>query len=126
MALIPPQSVKPFVNRGKNDRNDAEAISEAASRPGMAQVPVKSAEQQANAVLLSARELLSRRRTQLVNALRGHAAEFGLVTAKGDKGVADLLAATRRSRACHPRQLTRLCCSAGKSLRSRQSRHTLT
>lgn len=93
VALIPPQYVKPFVKRSKNDRNDAEAISEAAARPGMAQVPVKSAEQQASAMLLSVRELLSRQRTQLVNALRGHAAEFGLVTAKGDKGVADLLEA---------------------------------
>ena len=93
VALIPPQYVKPFVKRSKNDRNDAEAISEAAARPGMAHVPVKSAEQQASAMLLSVRELLSRQRTQLVNALRGHAAEFGLVTAKGDKGVADLLQA---------------------------------
>ena len=93
VALIPPQYVKPFVKRSKNDRNDAEAISEAAARPGMAQVPVKSSEQQASAMLLSVRELLSRQRTQLINALRGHAAEFGLVTAKGDKGVADLLQA---------------------------------
>jgi transposase len=97
VALIPPQYVKPFVKRGKNDRNDAEAISEAAARPGMANVAVKSAEQQANALLLSVRELLSRQRTQLVNALRGHAAEFGLIAAKGGKGVADLLAAAQES-----------------------------
>ena len=97
VALIPPQYVKPFVKRGKNDRNDAEAISEAAARPGMARVAVKSAEQQANAMLLSVRELLSRQRTQLVNALRGHAAEFGLVAAKGDKGVTALLAAAQES-----------------------------
>ena len=97
VALIPPQYVKPFVKRGKNDRNDAEALSEAAARPGMAKVAVTSAEQQANAMLLSVRELLSRQRTQLVNALRGHAAEFGLVAAKGDKGVTDLLAAAQES-----------------------------
>ncbi|HLN08196.1 MAG TPA: IS110 family transposase [Xanthobacteraceae bacterium] len=97
VVLIPPQYVKPFVKRGKNDRNDAEAISEAAARPGMANVAVKSAEQQANAMLLSVRELLSRQRTQLVNALRGHAAEFGLVAAKGDKGVTELLAAAQAS-----------------------------
>ncbi len=97
VALIPPQYVKPFVKRSKNDRNDAEAISEAAARPGMAQVPVKSAEQQAAAMLLSVRELLSRQRTQLVNALRGHAAEFGLVAAKGDKGLAELIAAAQGS-----------------------------
>jgi len=90
VRLIPPQYVKPFVKRSKNDRNDAEAISEAASRPGMHTVPVKPAEAQAAAMLLSVRELLVRQRTQLVNALRGHAAEFGLVTAKGDKGLAEL------------------------------------
>lgn len=93
VRLIPAQYVKPFVKRGKNDRNDAEAISEAAARPGMASVPVKSAGQQADAVLLSVRELLLRQRTQLINALRGHAAEFGLVRPIGDKGVTQLKAA---------------------------------
>ncbi len=83
MQLIPPQYVKPFVRRGKNDRNDAEAISEATARPDMPSVPVRSAEQQAEAIVLSARELLVRQRTQLVNAVRGHAAEFGIVAAKG-------------------------------------------
>jgi len=83
VQLIPPQYVKPFVRRGKNDRNDAEAISEAAARPDMPSVPVRSAEQQAEAIVLSARELLVRQRTQLVNAVRGHAAEFGIVAAKG-------------------------------------------
>lgn len=82
VQLIPPQYVKPFVRRGKNDRNDAEAISEAAARPEMPSVAVKSAEQQAEAIVLSARELLVRQRTQLVNAVRGHAAEFGIVAAK--------------------------------------------
>ena len=90
VRLIPAQYVKPFVKRAKNDRNDAEAISEAASRPSMHTVPVKSAEAQASAMLLTVRELLVRQRTQLVNALRGHAAEFGLVAAKGDKGLAAL------------------------------------
>ena len=63
VQLIPPQYVKPFVRRGKNDRNDAEAISEAAARPDMPSVPVRSAGQQAEAVVLSARELLVRQRT---------------------------------------------------------------
>jgi transposase len=93
VRLIPPQYVKPFVRRSKNDRNDAEAISTAAAQPGMPEVPVKSAAQQAAAMLLSVRELLTRQRTQLVNALRGHAAEFGLIAAKGDKGLAELRAA---------------------------------
>ena len=82
VQLIPPQYVKPFVKCGKNDRNDAEAISEAAARPDMPSVAVRSAEQQAEAIVLSARELLVRQRTQLVNAVRGHAAEFGIVAAK--------------------------------------------
>lgn len=93
VQLIPPQYVKPFVRRGKNDRNDAEAISEAASRPGMPSVPMKSAEQQAAAIVLSARELLVRQRTQLVNAVRGHAAEFGIVAAKGANRLPALLEA---------------------------------
>jgi len=93
VRLIPAQYVKPFVKRGKNDRNDAEAICEAASRPGMHDVGIKSAESQGRAMLLSVRELLVRQRTQMVNALRGHAAEMGLVAAQGDKGLAALRAA---------------------------------
>jgi transposase len=92
VRLIPAQYVKPFVKRGKNDRNDAEAICEAASRPGMRDVAIKSAETQGRAMLLSVRELLVRQRTQMVNALRGHAAEMGLVAAQGDKGLATLRA----------------------------------
>jgi transposase len=92
VRLIPAQYVKPFVKRGKNDRNDAEAICEAAGRPGMHDVGIKSAETQARAMLLSVRELLVRQRTQTVNALRGHAAEMGLVAAQGDKGLAALRA----------------------------------
>src|ERR1700688_3760584 len=82
VRLIPPQYVKPFVKRAKNDRNDAEAISEAASRPSMSFVPVKSAEQQADSMVLKVRETLIGQRTQLVNTLRGHAAEFGVVAGK--------------------------------------------
>jgi len=92
VRLIPAQYVKPFVKRGKNDRNDAEAISVAASQPSIGSVPVKSAEQQAAVMLLSVRELLVRQRTQLINALRGHAAEFGVVAPLGEKGVAALQA----------------------------------
>ncbi len=69
VRLIPPQYVKPFVKRGKNNRNDAEAIGEAASRPTMRFVPVKSATAQAEAMDLTARDLLVRQRTQLVNAI---------------------------------------------------------
>lgn len=83
VRLIPPQYVRPFVKRAKNDRNDAEAISEAASRPTMRSVAVKTVEQQASAIILKHREMLVSQRTQAINALRGHAAEFGVVAAKG-------------------------------------------
>jgi transposase len=92
VRLVPPQYVKPFVKRGKNDRTDAEAISEAASRASMRFVPVKSVEQQAAAMVVSVRELLVKQHTQLVNAVRGHAAEFGVIAAKGTWHVAALLA----------------------------------
>jgi transposase len=84
--------VKPFVKRSKNDRNDAEAISEAASRPNMRTVPVKSADEQAAAIILKHRELMVNQRTQAINALRGHAAEFGVVAAKGCANITALLA----------------------------------
>ena len=93
VRLIPPQYVKPFVKRAKNDRNDAEAICEAAGRPGMRFVLAKSAEQQAQGMVLKVRETLVGQRTQLVNALRGHAAEFGVIAAQGDQPVGPLLEA---------------------------------
>lgn len=83
VRLIPPIYVKPFVKRHKNDAADAEAIAEAASRPTMRFVAVKSEQQQARAMIFRARDLLVRQRTQLINALRGHLAEFGIVVAKG-------------------------------------------
>ncbi|WP_288049277.1 IS110 family transposase [Acidiphilium sp.] len=92
VRLIPPQYVKPFVKRSKNDRNDAEAISEAASRPTMRTVPVKSADEQAATIIVKHRELLVNQRTQAINALRGHAAEFGIVAAKGCANITALLA----------------------------------
>lgn len=92
VRLIPPQYVKPFVKRAKNDRNDAEAISEAASRPTMRSVVVKTVDQQADGIILKHREMLVGQRTQAINALRGHAAEFGAVAAKGLTKVAPLLA----------------------------------
>ena len=91
VRLIPPQYVKPFVKRAKNDRNDAEAISEAASRPSMRFVPIKTIDQQAGGIILRHREMLVAQRTQAINALRGHAAEFGIIAAKGTVKVAALL-----------------------------------
>jgi len=92
VRLIPPQYVKPFVKRAKNDRNDAEAIREAASRPTMPSVAVKTVDQQADVIILKHREMLVSQRTQAINALRGHAAEFGVVAAKGTVNVTALVA----------------------------------
>jgi transposase len=92
VKLIPPQYVKPFVKRNKNDRNDAEAISEAASRPMMRMVPVKTADEQAATIIVKHRELMVHQRTQSINALRGHAAEFGIVIAQGCANITALLA----------------------------------
>lgn len=91
VKLIPPQYVKPYVKRGKNDAADAEALCEAMSRPTMRFVPAKSAEQQAGLMLMGVRDRLVRNRTQLANAIRGHAAEFGLSAAKGMAHVMPLL-----------------------------------
>jgi transposase len=83
VKLIAPQLVKPYIKRGKNDAADAEALCEAMSRPTMRFVPVKTAEQQAALMLVGVRDRLIRNRTQLSNAIRGYAAEFGLTAAKG-------------------------------------------
>jgi transposase len=91
VVLMPPQYIKPYVKRGKNDAIDAAAICEAMSRPGMRFVAVKSAEQQAALMLLKVRDLLVKQRTMLINAIRGHAAEFGVTAATGPVKVAELL-----------------------------------
>jgi transposase len=83
VRLIPPAYVKPFVRSHKNDAANAEAICEAAQRPNMRFVPVKSEEQQGAAAVFRVRELLIRQRTQTINALRGQPTEFGEVVPKG-------------------------------------------
>ena len=92
-VLMPPQYVKPYVDRGKNDAADAQAICEAMSRPKVQRrfVPVKEAESQAGQMLMGLRDQLVRRRTQLSNTIRGHAAEFGFVAAKGLAHIEPLL-----------------------------------
>ncbi len=92
VRLIPPAYVKPFVKRQKNDAADAEAICEAAMRPTMRFVPVKSAETQAAAMVFRIRELLIRQRTQAINALRGHLTEFGQIVPQGASNAARLIA----------------------------------
>ncbi len=91
VMLMPPQYIKAYVKRGKNDAIDAEAICEAMSRPTMRFVPVKTAEQQAALTMLGVRDLLVKQRTMLINAIRGYAAEFGVTAAKGPKQVTELL-----------------------------------
>lgn len=91
VKLLPPQYVKPYVKRGKNDAADAEAVCEAMSRPTMRFVPIKAAESQATLMLFGMRDRLIRNRTQLANAIRGYAAEFGLTAAKGMYKVESLL-----------------------------------
>jgi transposase len=91
VKLIAPQLVKPYVKRGKNDAADAEALCEAMSRPTMRFVPIKTAEQQAELMLVGVRDRLIRNRTQLANAIRGHAAEFGLTASKGIAQLVPLL-----------------------------------
>jgi transposase len=92
VRLIPPAYVKPFVKRQKNDARDAEAICEAAQRPGMRFVPVKDEAQQASAAVFRARDLLVRQRTQLINALRGLTAEHGWIAPQGRWKLTQLMA----------------------------------
>lgn len=92
VRLIPPSYVKPFVKRGKTDAADAEAICEAVSRKSMRFVPIKSADQQATAMILKVRELLVRQQTQATNALRAHLNELGIIAATGVAKVAQLIA----------------------------------
>jgi transposase len=95
VRLIPPPYVKPFLKRGKTDAADAEAICEAVIRKTMRFVPVKSADQQAAAMVLKTRELLVRQRTQAINALRAHLSELGIIAASGPAKVAKLIEIVR-------------------------------
>src|SRR3954449_6946620 len=92
VKLISPAYVKPFVKRQKNDRADAEAVCEAAQGPTMRFVALKSEDTQAAAVVFRTRDLLVRQRTQAINALRGHLAEFGVIAAKGPVHTSKLIA----------------------------------
>jgi transposase len=91
VRLMPPSYVKTYLKRSKNDANDAAAICEAVQRPTMRFVPIKTREQQAVLMLHRTRQLLVRQRTMLSNAMRGHLAELGILSAKGRHGTAALL-----------------------------------
>ncbi len=92
VRMMPPRYVKPYVKRNKNDAADAEAICEAVQRPTMRFVPIKTPEQQSVLMLHRTRHLFVRQRTTLINAIRAHLAEFGIVAGVGRHGVEQLLA----------------------------------
>jgi transposase len=91
VRLMPPAYVKPYVKRQKNDAADAEAICEAVTRANMRFVPTKTPEQQGGLVLHRARHLFIRQQTAVINAIRAHLGEFGIVAPVGRNGVEDLL-----------------------------------
>jgi transposase len=97
---MPPAYVKPYVKRQKNDATDAEAICEAVTRAIMRFVPTKTAEQQSGLVLHRARHLFVRQQTSVINAIRAHLAEFGIVAPVGRHGVEELLNVVDIARAC--------------------------
>jgi transposase len=92
VRLIPPAYAKQYVRRNKNDAADAAAICEAVSRPSMRFVPIKTVEQQADALAHKTRQLLVKQRTMTMNSLRGLMAEFGIVVPQGPRHVGQLLA----------------------------------
>jgi transposase len=107
VRLMPPAYVKAYVRRQKNDAADAEAICEAVVRPNMRFVPIKSAERQGVLVLHRTRELLVRQRTMLINAIRGHCAEFGLIAPQGARRSAELIEQVRQAETSRVPELAR-------------------
>ena len=122
VRLIPPAYVKPFVKRPKNDAADAEAIGEAAQRPTMRFVALKSEDTQAAAVVFRTRDLLVCQRTQAINALRGHLAEFGVIAAKGPVHTAKLIAALQDPAAALPQAARGILAVLVEELRSLDER----
>lgn len=109
VRLIAPAYVKPFVKRQKNDLADAEAIAEAAARPTMRFVAVKSAEKQASGMVFKTRDLLVRQRTQMINALRGHLAEYGVIAPHGVFHLSRLATEVRSASCRLPAAVVDLC-----------------
>jgi transposase len=107
VQLMPPAYVKAYVRRQKNDAADAEAICEAVTRPTMRFVPIKSIERQGVLVLHRTRELLVRQRTMLINAIRGHCAEFGIIAPQGARRTAELVEQVRQADAMELPDLAR-------------------
>src|SRR3990172_7267656 len=118
VRLMPPTYVKPYVKRQKNDAADAEAICEAVTRANMRFVETKTPEQQSCLMLHRTRQLFIRQQTSVINAIRAHLAEFGIVAAVGRKGVGQLLAAVTDGSAQRVPEHARACLAAlGAQLR---------
>jgi transposase len=118
VRLMPPAYVKPYVKRGKTDAADAEAICEAVTRPTMRFVAVKSVDQQAVLMLHKTRDLLIRQRTALINALRAHLSEYGIVTSKGPGGVTALMKLLHEGQETLPMHARSALHGIGSQLRS--------
>jgi transposase len=119
VRLIPPAYVKPFVKRQKNDAADAEAICEAVQRPSMRFVPTKTPEQQSCLMLHRTRHLFIRQQTAIINTIRAHLAELGIVAPVGRNGVEELLYAVADERDERIPEVARVCLEALGGLLSR-------
>jgi transposase len=118
VRLMPPAYVKPYVKRQKNDATDAEAICEAVTRPNMRFVPIKTPEQQSCLMLHRTRHLFIRQQTAVINAIRAHLAEFGIVAPVGRKGVEELLKVVADAGDQRVPEIARACVAAlGTQLR---------
>jgi len=112
VRLMPPAYVKPYVKRQKNDAADAEAICEAVTRPNMRFVPTKTPEQQSCLMLHRTRHLFIRQQTALVNSIRAHLAEFGIVAPVGRNGVEQLLEVVADANDARLPEIARACVAA--------------
>jgi transposase len=123
VRLMPPAYVKPYVKRHKNDVADAEAICEAVTRANMRFVPTKTPEQQSCLMLHRTRHLFIRQQTAVINAIRAHLAEFGIVAPVGRRGVEQLLDVVADSNDRRLPEVARVCVAAlGAQLRMLKAR----
>jgi transposase len=123
VRLMPPAYVKPYVKRQKNDATDAEAICEAVTRPNMRFVPTKTTEQQSCLTLHRTRHLFIRQQTAVINAVRAHLAEFGIVAPVGRNGVDQLLGVVADANDKRLPEIARACVAAlGAQLRMLKER----
>ena len=122
VRLMPPAYVKPYVKRQKNDTTDAEAICEAVTRPTMRFVATKTPEQQSCLMLHRTRHLFIRQQTAVINAIRAHLAEFGIVAPVGRNGVEQLLGVVADSNDKRLPEVARACVAAlGAQLRMQKA-----